>query len=225
MTITTILAILGGIATFAAAVKGVPIVWNGIKKFIGFIGALEQVVDIDKLETSQEEIKSHIQSINESITRVEQETSELGTIKTLAAEFNTTLLKITDNAIDLTVTAFKTHASHSSVPSFIIKTTEDHVGAFIWANDAWYNFHGIGYTEAKNGQFWDCISPADRNRVQAASDIAAAAKTEFKVTYTSINRLSLKETRVTASSWPLIPYALKNEDGIVYLGCIQILNN
>ena len=60
MTLTIFLAILGGIATAAAAIKGIPVLYNGLKNTGKFFGALESVVDIEKLENNA----SKIQAIN-----------------------------------------------------------------------------------------------------------------------------------------------------------------
>jgi hypothetical protein len=222
MSFTLVLAILGGISVFAAALKGIPIIWNAAKSAGKFIGALEDVPDIEKLESNQEELKESLNSINDTLRRVEDDAREMGNIRTLANEFNSTISKISDNTIDLTVTAFKSHATHCDVPSYIIASSDGKVGNFIWANDPWYELHGIGYTEAKNGQFWDSIAEEDRQRVKHASDAAALSKIEYKVTYHIINPETQVRTKVTANSWPLIPYNAYVDNRVVYLGGIEI---
>lgn len=222
MTLTIFLAILGGIATAAAAIKGIPVLYNGLKNTGKFFGALESVVNIEKLENNQEEMKTSLDNIGDTLKRVEIENKELGSIADLALGFHSSIVGLSNSTVDMTMTAFKAHTSHCEVPSFIISTSEDKVGTFIWANQPWYRLHGIGYTEAKNGQFWDSIAPEDRSRVKSASDMAADSRLEFKVTYTVINQETNERTKVTANSWPLIPYSNTKETQIIYLGGIEI---
>lgn len=222
MTVTVFLAILGGIAATAAAIKGLPVIYNGIKNTGKFFGALEDIAGIERLESNQEELKSSLSTISSTLERVERENKEFGNIQNLAIGFSATVMALSENTIDLTITAFKAHATHCEVPSFIIATSHDKVGEFVWANEPWYKLHGIGYIEAKNGQFWDSIAPEDRPRVKAASDMAADSKIEFKVTYTTVNQETLEKTKVTSNSWPLVPYSAKEDSRIVYLGGIAI---
>lgn len=222
MTVTVFLAILGGIATAAAAIKGVPVVYNALKKTGKFFEALEDISGIERLESNQEELKSSLSTINSTLERVEKENKEFGNIRNLALDFSSTITAVSENAVELTVTAFKAHVNHCDVPSFVISTSHDKVGKFIWANESWYKLHGIGYIEASNGQFWDSVSEEDRVRVKAASDMAAESRIEFKVSYTVINQQTQLKTKVTANSWPLIPYSAEPDARIIYLGGIAI---
>lgn len=222
MTVTVFLAILGGIAATAAAIKGLPVIYNALKNTGKFFGALEDIAGIERLESNQKELKSSLNTISSTLDRVDKENREFGNIENLASEFSTTIIGLSENTINLTMTAFKAHASHCEVPSFIIATTHDKVGEFVWANEPWYKLHGIGYTEAKNGQFWDSIAPEDRSRVKAASDMAADSKIEFKVSYTTVNQETSERTKVTSNSWPLVPYSAKDDSRIVFLGGIAV---
>lgn len=222
MTLTIFLAILGGVAAAAAAIKGIPVLYNAAKNTGKFFGALEGVVDIEKLEINQEVMKNSLDDIGTTLKKVENENEELGNIAELALGFNLAIVSLSNNTVDMTMAAFKAHATHCEVPSFIISTSEDKIGNFLWANQPWYRLHGIGYVEAKNGQFWDSIAAEDRTRVKSASDMAADSRIEFKVTYTVVNQETKERVKVTANSWPLIPYSPTKETQIVYLGGIEI---
>lgn len=213
---TQTLAVIGGISTAAAATAAI---W----KFIKWIGkastvmtAMQDVVEIAGIQGALTELAADVKSIKTQAGVQES-------VDRLADEVAASQSVLGRMLIESAIVAFQAHTDMCPVPSYVIATSDDKRGEFIWANAAWYEFHGLDYTQAINGQYWESIHPKDRLRVKAASDSVAIHWTQFKVEYTHVNQRTGQETPTLLISRPLVPYNGKPGDRVCFLGSMRPL--
>lgn len=216
---TTILAVLGGISvaitSFITIIKGFPVLWRYITNTTKVISSIPKIAQYG-------DINQKVNELDGKITHSNEMHQEIKLLQELVQDVQENISNINDNALKIAIATFQATSTGLGVPSFVIGTSPDKKGLFIWANRAWYNLIGIGPEEAKNNQYWASVAPEDYARVKAASDSASEAKIVLKVSYKLINLKTEKETEVTLTSWPLIQ-PLMPENSIVYLGVIEVM--
>ena len=213
---TQTLIVIGALASAGAATA---FVW----KFIKWIGtasnvmtAMQDVVEIAGIQEALTELASDVKSLKDHAGVQES-------VDRLADEVAASQAVLGRMLIESAIVAFQAHADMCPVPSYVIATSSDGRGEFIWANAAWYEFHDLDYTQAINGQYWESVHPKDRARVQAASDSVAAHWTQFKVQYLHVNQRTGKETPTLLIARPLVPYNGKPGDRVCFLGSMRPL--
>lgn len=222
-----LLAILGGIATVAAALKAAHFLLQRAGAFLKFTQSLDRIPDIASLTDGQEALTESLTKLTDEVRTAREHAATTADIEVIVNRFNLSVDRLTRQAAEsdlrTAITTFKAHTVHCPTASYIISTSTDGKGVFVWANPTWYEMMGIDEAEARNNQWWNSIAPEDAARVAAASATAAAQKVEFSVTYRHINLSTQESTRVHVQAWPLVVGDMQPEDQILFLGAIKTL--
>lgn len=217
MDFTILLTVLGAITAGAGAVKGLQFFWNMFGKLKDFTESASE------LSAFQAETRATLTELKDGALAAAPSLASITDIRDIVDAFSTTVGSMSQEAVEMAIATFKANTVHSHTASYIIASTPDGGGEFIWANPAWYSLLGISYAEAVIGAYWNCISPEDQAKAKAASDSASKNRHEFRVSYANINQATSVKTRVQAQAWPLIPYGDSPSNSVVFLGAIKDL--
>lgn len=203
--------IAGSIAIFAAAFAVLRKAGRGASGVVEFVDQMRNIPDISGLVAGQARIEA-----------AQAESATTRDINAIVQSFAHAEQLMVSSAIEFSVATFKIHTMYCPVPSYVIATSTDGQGDFIWANQPWYDLHGIDEVQARSGQFWSCIHPDDRAAVRLASDGAASRRVMFSVDYRLVNHKTGVVKKVHAQALPLVPHTVKDGDQVLYLGAILV---
>jgi PAS domain-containing protein len=215
--LTSLIPIASGILVVLAAVKAIGFMGSKFGGVVDFTRALNRVPDITGLAMGQAEIKASVdKAAADTATYIEQFAENFHT------KFATLTRQVAQSDIDAAIATFKAHTTFCPTASFIVETSTDGSGNFIWANKVWYDICGLTEDEAKSGQYWSGIHPDDLARMRAASDMATGRRAMLDIHYRLINLRTNEVMSAHAMAWPLVVAGMEPADQTVYLGSISV---
>lgn len=218
MNFRTAEALAIGLVTFVTALKALPWVWNTFLWWVAFFRSVPEITKVAALASDVSAIRDDVGSLSAIFESHQKQREVVDIIRDLVEKMPA---DIDAAAIKNITAAFQAHTAACGAASYVMATSTDGDGRFIWANPSWFKLHGLTEAEAINGQAWATVDPADYQRVRHASDTASATRTRLSVTYTLINLVTGERCEVHANAWPLIPSSVKPGDQVVYLGSIR----
>lgn len=242
-----LIAALVFIAALAAAIKGMPIVWNWVKNLFRFLSGMERIAEVPRLVEEHTVIKS---TVNETDHKVDQVVEKVSAIadsvrdvaddlrqhmneeermrseeKNMVASIVETVERLSEDVhshvLDVADTVFRQVVFADPVAYYIVHWNPvDKDWDWVWGNTAYLNLTGLTGDEARQRKYWDMVHPDDRERVFEAAARSGELSVPLDVDFTCVNLKTGEEFPVRAISWPMTDH---HGDAVGFLGAIQRL--
>ncbi len=233
---TLALEILVGLATFAAAIKSLPVIWQGLKSFYKFLIGMEQTTAIPELLENQRLIREAYKVSDEKLDMtlaaiatmsdelkahmIEEENmrmAEKGLVEQLVSEVESLSRTVSHNSSKIANVVFRQAVFADSMAYYTMEY-EDDGWKWIWGNKAYLDLTGITPEMAMSGHYWDIVKEEEKAWVIDYATKIGDASEPLDLDFTLVNMKTKKEHEVRVLAWPL-----HDNDGnaIVYLGAIE----
>lgn len=236
--VTTLMAVLAGISTFAVALKATPSIWSSFKDTGKFLSGLELTSTIPGLLKNQETIlESNIQSnakIDATLSAISDLSNELqehmveeerlrerekSLIESLMEQVKIVSSEMALHSSKVANTVFRQAVFADPIAYYTIERGADGEWDWTWGNAAYLNLTGLMYERARAGHYWDIIEPTQRDWVIDVVKMAGEEGKPLDVEFTLVNAVSGATQPVRVISWPLHDH---EGNACVYLGAIQV---
>lgn len=213
----TLLAVLAGVAATAAALKGLPVIWNAFKVTVKAVRKFFQASDaIHEVGEAVKNLSADLQAHMLEEERMRRE--EKNMVQQLVDTVNNFAAVADRQTLEVAEAVFKQATFNEDVAYYIVDW-ENEEWMWKWGNPAYLKLTGLTVTQAKSGQYWDIIGDDERERVFAAANYAGEHGIPLEVDFTNINVATGEETPVRVVAAPLKNRA---EETVAYLGAIHV---
>ena len=234
--ITTVMAVLAGIAAFAIAIKSLPTIWEGIKAFYKFIIGMEKTTVIPELLVNQQTImeSNHkfagkLDETLEAIATISRElkehmieeeqmrATEKDLVQSLVVQVETLSKTVSHNSSKIANVVFRQAVFADSMAYYTMECVNGE-WEWTWGNKAYLNLTGLTAERAMSGHYWDIVKEDQRDWVMDYATSIGQNNDPLDMDFTLVNMKTKEENEVRVLAWPL-----HDNDGnaIVYLGAIE----
>lgn len=234
--ITTIMAILAGVAAFALAIKSLPIIWDGAKSFYKFVVGIEKTVAIPDLLVNQQVIMDANIQFNvklddtlQAIGRISEElrahmieeeqmrSTEKDLVCTLVEQVESLSKTVSHNSSKIANVVFR-QAVFADAMAYYTMECDNDGWHWTWGNKAYLDLTGLTAERAMSGHYWDIVKDDQRDWVMDYAKNVGNNNEPLDMDFTLVNMKTKEEHEVRVLAWPL-----HDNDGnaIAYLGAIE----
>lgn len=234
--ITTVMAVLAGIAAFAIAIKSLPTIWEAAKSFYKFLIGIEKATAIPELLINQQiimdsnhkadgkldETLAAIATISRELREhmLEEEqmrATEKDLVQTLVAQVETLSKSVSHNSSRIANVVFRQAVFGDSMAYYTMECVNGE-WEWTWGNKAYLNLTGLTTERAMSGHYWDVVKDDQRDWVVDYASGVGEKNEPLDMDFTLVNMKTKEEHEVRVLAWPLHD----NEgNAIVYLGAIE----
>lgn len=234
--ITTVMAVLAGIAAFAVAIKSLPTIWEGTKTFYKFLLGMEKATIIPELLLNQQTIMTNNEDfgikLDSTLTAIAAISDELkchmmeeeeilsherDIVKRLAERVDDLSITISHNSSKIASVVFR-QAVFADTMAYYTVELEDDGWRWSWGNRSYFDLTGMTPEMALSGHHWDIVKSDQRSWVKDyVSDIESDGE-PLDMDFILVNMKTQEESEVKALAWPLHDGSGK---ATVYLGAIE----
>jgi PAS domain S-box-containing protein len=232
-------SVFGGIVVFAAVLKAMPVIWNKMKGFGRWVVSLESIREIESLthetnavESKLDRVVTEVGNISHNVAQLSQDLQshmeeeeklrlqEKSMVESLVEAVQDLAHEFDRQIIEMAETVFRQAVFADPVAYYIVDWDRTHeVWNWRWGNPSYFRLTGLTRRQAEGGQYWDIISPEERERVFDAANYAGEHGIPLEVDFMNVNVQTGERTPVRVIATPL-----KNRDDETagYLGSIHV---